>query len=56
MITVLMTDENGFYFFYVQFQPLHSLFCFPATQSCINEHRFAAVANIIAIGITAAVE
>jgi hypothetical protein len=56
MISMLMTDEDGFDFLDVQFQSLHPFFRFPAAEACIYQHSFLTVANVIAIGIAAAAE
>lgn len=56
MITMLMTDEDGFDLFHVQLQPFHPLFCFSAAETGINQYSFFIIANVITIGIAAAVE
>ena len=51
VINVFMRDKNGFYLFHLQSGVLHSSFGFSQAKAGINQHRFAAVANIVAIGI-----
>jgi hypothetical protein len=56
MIRMFMRNKNGFYFFDVKIQPLHSSLRFPAGKPGINEHSFFFVTDIVTIAVAAAIE
>ncbi len=51
MIGMFMGDEDGFDHLWGQSESFHPVFSFPAGDTCIDQHGFMLIANIIAIAV-----
>src|SRR5690606_21187704 len=56
MVTMLVRDEKGFYFFHRKPQSIHAPLCFTTTNASIYQNGFIFIANIEAVAIATGIK